>query len=398
MFLGSAGHFFIVPSPRRILMKPDTRRVNVRRGFTLIELLVVIAIIAVLIALLLPAVQSAREAARRAQCTNNLKQLALAVHNYLSAVNTFPIGIQYQADPLQSPTPPGNWCYSSGSWLVAISQSFEQGAVYNAMNFNVSMYTAQNTTISALGQSVLWCPSDPVITGLNFTYPAGTVTATPLTMYYSSYAANAGSFLQYAGITWSGDAGLTACQFSPVFPATQSNGIIFMLTSLPLASITDGTSNTLLASERAHGRFPASDLYCWNWWTSGNFGDTMFTAYYPINPFNKIVDFCCLDSGPDAYVASAGSFHPGGANFAFCDGSVRFLKETIQSWQIQSTGGTLTQWQNGKLAITSGNGYPVGVSRDPKTAAYLFAPGMQVGVYQALASRNGGEVVSSDQY
>ena len=373
------------------------------RGFTLIELLVVIAIIAVLIALLLPAVQSAREAARRAQCVNNLKQLGLAIHNYLSANNAFPLGIQYQADPLQSPTPPGNWCYTSGSWLVSISQYFEQSAVFNATNFMVSMYTPQNSTISALGQSVLWCPSDPVITGLNYTYPAGTVTATPLTIYYTSYAANAGSFLQYAGIGFSGDAGLTACQLSAVFPATQSNGIIFMLTSISLASITDGTSNTLLASERAHGRFPAQDMYCWNWWTSGNYGDTMFAAYYPINPFNKIPDFCCLDSGPDAYVASAGSFHPGGANFAFCDGSVKFLKDTISSWQIQSTGGTNTQWccppsSNGQLVTTSGNGYPVGLSRDPKTAAYLFAPGMQVGVYQALATRNGGEVISADQY
>jgi prepilin-type N-terminal cleavage/methylation domain-containing protein/prepilin-type processing-associated H-X9-DG protein len=379
-------------------MSPRFPRPSQRRAFTLIELLVVIAIIAVLIALLLPAVQSAREAARRAQCTNNLKQLGLAIHNYLSAINAFPLGIQYQADPLYAPTPPGNWCYTSGSWLVSISQFFEQNAVYNAMNFNVSMYTPQNTTISALGQSVLWCPSDPVITGLNFTFPASAVTATPLTMYYTSYGANAGSFLQYAGVTWSSDAALTACQLQPTFPATQSNGVIYMLTSLSLASITDGTSNTLLASERAHGRFPKQDMFCWNWWTSGNFGDTMFTAFYPINPFNKIPDFCCLDSGPDAYVASAGSFHPGGANFAFCDGSVKFLKDTISSWQIQNTGGSTNSNILGNPQTSSGNGFPVGVSRDPKTWAYLFAPGTQVGVYQSLATRNGGEVISADQY
>ena len=142
-------------------MRRGTTIRRFRAGFTLIELLVVIAIIAVLIALLLPAVQSAREAARRAQCTNNLKQLGLALHNYISAQNNFPLGIQYQVNPTR-----GQRCYTSGSWLVAICNYFEQANVYNAVNFNVNMYTPQNTTVSAMGQSVLWCPSDPVIAGL----------------------------------------------------------------------------------------------------------------------------------------------------------------------------------------------------------------------------------------
>ncbi len=166
-----------------------------------------------------------------------------------------------------------------------------------------------------------------------------------------------------------------------------------MLSSVSLASITDGTSNTILSGERAHGRFPQSDIYCWNWWTSGNFGDTMFTAWYPINPFNKIPDFCCLDSGPDAYVASAGSFHPGGANFGFCDGSVKFLKESISSWQIQQQGSTTVNMAAGG----SGNGYPIGVSRDAQ-GGFQFVQGTQLGVYQKLATRNGGDIVSSDQY
>src|SRR5271170_1876430 len=103
------------------------------RGFTLIELLVVIAIIAVLIALLLPAVQSAREAARRAQCTNNLKQLALAAHNYLSQQGVFPMQTTYPAGQTQS------WGWSYG-WPLAIAPQLEQNVLFNAFNFSVGMF------------------------------------------------------------------------------------------------------------------------------------------------------------------------------------------------------------------------------------------------------------------
>ncbi len=359
------------------------------RGFTLIELLVVIAIIAVLISLLLPAVQSAREAARRAQCINNLKQLALGAQNYISANNVFPQGIQFQANPEQALA-----CYTSGSWLASMSQYFEQGTVFNSINFMVNMYTAQNTTVSGVGLSMLWCPSDPVITGLTYTYPAGTVCATALPMYYTSYGANTGYVMEYYNPTWN-SAGPGQCQLPSSGPNLQNNGVIYVLSNISFAGITDGTSNTMFASERAHGRFPAGDLYCWNWWTSGNYGDTMFSTFYPMNPFNKIPQWCCQDGSPDAYVASAASFHPGGANFAFCDGSVKFLKDSIDTWQIQGGSGTSTGLYNG---VMSGGGYPVGVTRDSSSYNFIFTPGMKIGVYQALSSRNGGEIVSADQY
>jgi prepilin-type N-terminal cleavage/methylation domain-containing protein/prepilin-type processing-associated H-X9-DG protein len=384
-------------------MKLRIRGTSVRPGFTLIELLVVIAIIAVLIALLLPAVQSAREAARRIQCTNNLKQIGIATHNYLSANNVFPSGIMYQPNPLVASNcgNPAGTCYTSGSWFVAMSQYFEQGNVYNAINFMVNMYTNQNTTVSAIGQTMLWCPSDSVITNLQFTYPAGTITGTPLTMYYSSYAGCTGEWFQWYGLTAANAAAGCACQFGTAYPDTQTNGVIYMLSNVSIASITDGTSNTILSSERAHGKFPQSDLYCWNWWTSGNYGDTMFTTFYPMNPFNKIPDFLGLDSGPDAYTASAASFHPGGANFGFCDGSVRFLKDSVSSWQINNTGGSLqlqgTGIYSNPPAAAGSNGYPVGLSRDA-SGGYAFTPGMFIGIYQALSSRNGNEVISSDQY
>src|SRR5262245_59002673 len=171
------------------MMRRDDSRAE-RRGFTLIELLVVIAIIAVLIALLLPAVQSAREAARRAQCINNLKQLGLATHNYLSSNNTFPQGIQWQRDPHST------YCWTSGSCLVSLSQYFEQGALFNAVNFNVNIYNEPNTTISGIAVGILQCPTDARITD-TYTYPPGTLGTLPgvsLPMRYTSYGANSGMF------------------------------------------------------------------------------------------------------------------------------------------------------------------------------------------------------------
>ncbi len=132
-----------------------SRRPASTRGFTLIELLVVIAIIAVLIALLLPAVQAAREAARRSQCTNNLKQLALATMNYETAVGCLPMGLVDTG----SAWLPGYIVTSFGP-MLPLTQYCEQMQLYNAMNFNCNMWDPVNTTIVATGLQTLWCPSD----------------------------------------------------------------------------------------------------------------------------------------------------------------------------------------------------------------------------------------------
>jgi prepilin-type N-terminal cleavage/methylation domain-containing protein len=133
-------------------MAPRLRRVE-PTGFTLIELLVVIAIIGILIALLLPAVQAAREAARRVQCINNLKQLALAAQNYISADGTLPLGVYRQYDPRTQ------IYWTSGSCLVPLTPFIDQVPIYNAANFNLNMFCAANTTVQGAAIRSLWTPS-----------------------------------------------------------------------------------------------------------------------------------------------------------------------------------------------------------------------------------------------
>jgi prepilin-type N-terminal cleavage/methylation domain-containing protein/prepilin-type processing-associated H-X9-DG protein len=367
------------------------------RGFTLIELLVVIAIIAVLIALLLPAVQSAREAARRAQCINNLKQLGLATHNYLSSNNVFPQGIQWQRDPNST------YCWTSGSCLVALGNYFEQGAVFNAANFSQNMYNAANTTISGVGVGMLWCPSDPKIADL-YVYPA---TPTPmaldpvaLPMHYTSYGANAGMFFIRGAATIDPNSCESSADSDP--GEQQMNGVVYYLSHVGLQGITDGTSNTFAFAERAHGKYPASEVNCWNWWTSGNYGDTMFTTFFGMNTFQKppfninLGPVCITRTGPDEFISAPSSFHPGGVNFGFCDGSVKFIKDGISSWIINPT--TI-----GTVGTPSKTCTPVGVTAAALSSSgypvlYAIAPKTAIGILQQLSSRNGQEVISADQY
>jgi prepilin-type N-terminal cleavage/methylation domain-containing protein/prepilin-type processing-associated H-X9-DG protein len=352
-----------------------------RYGFTLIELLVVIAIISVLIALLLPAVQAAREAARRAQCTNNLKQLGLAVHNYLSTNGVFPLG-SYQKPQLITP------CGSTHeqSFLVGLSSFFEQQQVYNAYNFSVTVYDFSNLTVHAIGISALWCPSDPSVANIQdlsaaITAATGQNPPPIQRMSYNSYKGNSG--------TWFAP-GLQDYPTDPTFAAAkaEANGLIYFYSSNSIASVTDGTSNTILLAESAYGKLAGQDAVFFGWWTSGDYGDTMFTTLYPINPQSKLGgNTNTTVISIDTFESAASSFHPGGVNVGFADGSVRFIKDSISTLPFSQTTGL----PNALIATPNG-------SCSNSAPIYSFQPGTQLGVWQALSTRAGGEVVSADSY
>jgi prepilin-type N-terminal cleavage/methylation domain-containing protein/prepilin-type processing-associated H-X9-DG protein len=346
-----------------------------RHGFTLIELLVVIAIIAVLIALLLPAVQAAREAARRAQCTNNLKQVALAAMNYESSNGCYPGG----SYSVFVPKPLGDKYPENFSCFVRMLPFTEQSAMYNAVNFNLTSGNFENLTICGVQLSVLTCPSEPLVapstissstTNASFnivslsTLPPGT-----WLQYFSCYAGNAG--------TW--DFGYNTSYSAAEF--AQYNGVIYNDSSVTIASVTDGTSNTFLfaehsrfAMQKAGSSYVNSDFS----WNSGRYYDTLFSTFYPPNAPTGTAGYSYY------YGEDASSQHPGGANFAFADGSVRFIKNTINSWTISGTN-----------TSSYGDYYPNGVT----TANYVWSYGTAMpGIYQKLSTRNGGEVLSADQY
>ena len=341
-----------------------------QRGFTLIELLVVIAIIAVLIALLLPAVQSAREAARRAQCTNNLKQVGLAMHNYHDSQGSLPPGVK-------------GCCW--GTWLVFILPYIEGSNTFNAFNFagndryeNLGLQTGQfryagpvNTTVSYRRINSYTCPSDP--NALNL--PGGSWAIT-----CHNYVVNFGNTItNQVPYSWSYAKGGTAITLpflgapftdmgAPDADITAGTNQASAAGTVNFSGIPDGLSNTLMTSEILIGQ--GWNLHGFSWWGYA----PQFTGLYPPNSTQPDVmqsTGYCSGGNPQGVncVGATGavtngvwtgglgmnniprSKHPGGVNAGMCDGSVRFIKSSV--------------------AVTT---------------------------FQGLSSAKGGEVVSSDSY
>jgi len=307
-------------------------------GFTLVELLVVITMIGILISLLLPAVQVAREAARRLQCYNNLKQLALGLHNYHSAENSLPA-----AAYCPGPAPSRSGIYGCHTWIEGLLPYLEQQAVYDRINFNVDLATTPNSEVlGTLLLRTLMCPSDS-FAGLQ-DRSAILPPPRPILVHSlgESYAPNGGPMDMQAGCmtpSWSDgrncypDMGGQSRYGSHGFFAP-GYGIAYRF-----EECTDGLSNTLLLGEQLPG-YAQHALYFHSHLTAG-------TTNIPPN-YHKVMkcpEPCTAtesDGTPTSCVYAMMGFksdHPGGLSMAMADGSVTFINEAIdyRTWVLLSS-------------------------------------------------------------
>ncbi len=342
-----------------------------QRGFTLIELLVVIAIIAILVALLLPAVQQAREAARRSQCKNNLKQIGIAIHNYHEIHGMFPTGCvpaQFNGNTFEN-----QW--ESWGWTTFILPQLDQSPIFNQAGVNDrSLYAvllqvtgqAQGVGVAELNAlfpplSVFQCPSDN--TGPNLV--AG--------MRRNHFN---GAGFQYGNGAWRpptsnylGNCGYKDINRPDTRTANPNNGVLYNLSRVSFRDITDGTTNTILVGEREKRCGAGSWIGSRNPRGGGTHGaDYLFARVsVPLNfPANNGSANCT-----DGF----SSKHVGGGQFLMCDGSVKFISENINFQNITDTS---VGWRN------NGN-----TNNAMSNQTWID----QLGIYQLLGLKDDGRVV-----
>ena len=291
-----------------------SRAGGVARAFTLVELLVVIAIIGILIALLLPAVQAAREAARRAQCSNNLKQIGLGLLNYESARGVFPMSETHGAAQSGASCPHCDWDWAIGCWANLIFPFIEQQAAYDKLDFEAHRQfdSPDNVEVMQAEYPMYLCPSDPY-RGLTTTWGGGDESRGRILHYFAVHGSNEGSRLSHPDGTSCGTYG----------HCNGHDGMFFNDSATRIGDILDGTSNTAMICEvwgrkyKNHKTPPSSDPDYRGGESSR--GMHVHTAVY-------------FDYTPNSYRWNpwhANSFHPGGVNCLFGDGSVHFIMDTI---------------------------------------------------------------------
>ena len=293
-------------------------RGSTRGGFTLVELLVVITIIGILIALLLPAVQAAREAARRAQCSNNLKQIGLALHNYHQAVSTFPPGGITE----------GPCCSTKSltSWAISILPYLEQQALYDKYDMNAFNEDPPNQLVRETFLAAYACPTETGVKMLDVpeSGPGGT----------GNVSYRRGSYRCVTGKSdgsqwWDADQNSSLpLDWRGVLHQVADRNVSRDLTTERIADVRDGTSNTLMVGEMATETRQRRRTFWAYSYTSYNASCAVPQSRTLLVDYEECSQVGGL-GGDNPCKRGWGSFHPGGLHFVLCDGSVRFIQTTI---------------------------------------------------------------------